>query len=112
MKKIFPLLVFLLLRLPVWAQENTFTLQQAIEYAYQHQSSVLNAQLDEKIANAKVKETAGIGYPQISASFDAKDYFTLNYLFPGAFAGGEPGTFVGFPIETPSYSATAGVQTS
>lgn len=95
------------------AQENnSFTLQQAIDYAYQHQSSVLNAGLDEKIAAAKVKETRGIGLPQLSANFDAKDYFTLNYLFPGAFAGGEPGTFVGFPIETPSYSASAGVQAS
>jgi len=106
------LLIFLLSVFSVSAQENTFSLQQAIEYAYQHQSSMLNAALDEKIANAKVKETAGVGYPQISASFDAKDYFTLNYLFPGAFAGGEPGTFVGFPISTPSYSATAGVQAS
>lgn len=93
------------------AQENnSFTLQQAIEYAYQHQSSVLNAQLDEKIATAKVKETRGIGLPQLSTNFDAKDYFALNYLFPGAFAGGAPGTFVGFPIETPSYSTSAGVQ--
>src|SRR5258706_911640 len=113
MKKIFPLLVFLILQLSVGAQENSsFTLQQAIEYAYQHQSSALNAQLDEKIATARVKETAGIGLPQVSASFDAKDYFTMNYLFLGAFAGGEPGTFVGFPITTPSYSATAGVQAS
>lgn len=93
------------------AQENnSFTLQQAIEYAYKHQSSALNAQLDEKIANAKVKEIRGIGLPQLSANFDAKDYFTLNYLFPGAFTGGEPGTFTGFPIETPSYSTSAGIQ--
>ena len=96
------------------AQENAFSLQQAIEYAYQHQSAVQNAGLDEKIARSKVKETTGIGLPQISANFDAKDYFALNYLFPGAFAGpgAEPGSFVGFPIETPSYSATAGVQAS
>jgi outer membrane protein len=112
MKQIFPFIFLLLSVFKLAAQENTYSLQQAIEYAYQHQSAVLNAELDEKIAHAKVKETAGIGLPQVSASFDAKDYFTLNYLFPGAFAGGEPGTFVGFPIETPSYSATAGVQAS
>lgn len=112
MKNIFILMMALLAVTAARAQENTFSLQQAIEYAYQHQSASLNAQLDEKIAHAKVKETTGIGLPQVSASFDAKDYFTLNYLFPGAFAGGEAGTFVGFPIETPSYSATAGVQAS
>jgi outer membrane protein len=112
MKKIFLLIILVSTVFSVSAQENTFTLQQAIEYAYQHQSSMLNAQLDEKIADAKVKETTGIGLPQVSASFDAKDYFALNYLFPAAFAGGEPGTFAGFPIETPSYSASAGVQAS
>jgi outer membrane protein len=90
----------------------TFTIQQAIDYAYQHQKNVVNAQIDEKIAIAKVKETTGAGLPHISASFDAKDYFELNYLFPGAFGGGPPGSFIGFPIETPSYSATAGIQAS
>jgi outer membrane protein len=88
----------------------TFTLQQAIEYAYQHQKNVQNAQIDEQIANAKVKETTGIGLPQIGASFDVKDYLVLNYLFPGQFGGGEPGTFIGFPIDAPSYAASAGVQ--
>ena len=111
-KTLFLFILSLILSVAVPAQENSFTLPQAIDYAYQHQSTVLNAQLDEKIAIAKVKETAGIGLPQISASFDAKDFFTLNYLFPGAFGGGEPGSFIGFPIETPSYNATAGVQAS
>ncbi|HLG33287.1 MAG TPA: TolC family protein [Bacteroidia bacterium] len=112
-KFLFILFLSLMISAAVQAQENnSFTLQQAIEYAYQHQSTILNAGLDEKMAIAKVKETRGIGLPQLSANFDAKDYFTLNYLFPGAFAGGEPGKFVGFPIETPSYSASAGVQAS
>jgi outer membrane protein len=108
------ILIAILYSFTLFAQDSsyTFTLQEAIEYAYQHQKNVLNAEIDEKIAHAKVKETTGIGLPQISASFDAKDYFTLNYLFPGQFAGGPPGTFVGFPIETPSYSATAGIQAS
>ncbi len=115
MKKIYSLFVIIsMLTTVVNAQSkgesNTFTLQQAIDYAYQHQKDVVNAQFDEQIATAKVKETFGIGLPQISASFDVKDYITLNYLFPGIFAGGEPGTFVGFPIKTPSYNASAGVQ--
>lgn len=93
------------------ASSSNFSLQQAIEYAYQHQKDLLNADLDVQIAKAKVNETIGIGLPQVSASFDVKDFFALNYLFPGGFIPGtEPGVFVGFPIKTPSYSATAGVQ--
>jgi outer membrane protein len=52
----------------------TLTLQQAIEYAYQHQKNVLNAQLDAQIADKKVSEIIGMGVPQVSASFDLKDF--------------------------------------
>lgn len=118
MKKIVSLFILLNVFVGMAEAQNkepapgSFSLQQAIEYAYQHQKDFLNADLDVQIAKAKVNETIGIGLPQVSASFDVKDYFTLNYLFPGVFAGGEPGTFVGFPIKTPSYSATAGVTAS
>ncbi len=55
----------------VYAQENTpsvFTLEQCIEYAKQNNISSKNALLDEEIAKSKVKETIGIGLPQISGS--------------------------------------------
>ena len=116
MKKIFLLIVLMnVFSVLVCAQikdslSSYFSLQQAIEFAYQHQKDVLNADLDVQIAKAKVKETRGMGLPQVAASFDVKDYIELNYLFPDIFAGGEPGAFVGLPIQTPSYSATAGVQ--
>jgi len=46
--------------------QQTFTLDQCIDYALKNSISVQNAVLDEEIASAKVKETIGIGLPQIS----------------------------------------------
>lgn len=45
---------------------QAFTLQQCIDYALEHSISARNAKLDEEIAAAKVKETVGIGLPQIN----------------------------------------------
>jgi outer membrane protein len=47
---------------------GTFTLEQSIQYALQSNISLKNAALDEKIAQGRVKETRGIGLPQIDAS--------------------------------------------
>jgi outer membrane protein TolC len=46
--------------------QQTFTLDQCIDYALKNSISVQNSVLDEQIASAKVKETIGIGLPQIS----------------------------------------------
>ena len=61
------------------AQENTFSLQQAIDYALKNHTSVLNAQLDEDIARKKVNEIVGLGTPQIEgyADFIFTDYKPL-----------------------------------
>ncbi|MGN6180133.1 MAG: TolC family protein, partial [Mucilaginibacter sp.] len=45
-----------------------FTLQDCINYAYQHQHDVANAALDVKSANYHVKEIIGQGYPQINGA--------------------------------------------
>ena len=47
---------------------QVFTLDQCIEYALQNSISAKNSTLDEEIAKAKVKETVGIGLPQVSGS--------------------------------------------
>lgn len=47
---------------------QTFTLQQCIDYALENSISARNAKLDEEIAQAKVKETVGIGLPQINGA--------------------------------------------
>jgi len=51
------------------AQQSTpaaFTLEQCIEYALQNSINAQNAYLDQRVAAAKVKETIGLGLPQIS----------------------------------------------
>lgn len=50
------------------ASPTAFTLEQCIEYALQNTVNARNAAIDEQIAAAKVKETIGIGLPQISGS--------------------------------------------
>jgi outer membrane protein len=72
-----------------------FTLQDCINYAYEHQDSVLNANLDIKSADYKVRETTGIGLPQISGSANFQDYVKIpTTLLPGQFFGQPAGTFI------------------
>ena len=64
-------LIFALVLIGVIAQAQSvqrFTLEQCIEYALQNSANAQNAVLDEKIAAARVKETVGLGLPQVSAS--------------------------------------------
>ncbi len=91
---------------------HSFSLQQAIEYAYQNQSAVLNAVLDERIAKKKINEITGMGLPQINASFDLKDFLELpTQLIPAEFFGGLPGTYMPIQFGT-QYNATAGFEAS
>ena len=62
---------------------HSFSLQNCINYAYEHQDTVKNAALDIKSAEYKVKETTGIGLPQINGSASFTDYLkTSTILFP------------------------------
>lgn len=71
-----------------------FTIQDCVNYAYQHQHDVANAALDVKSAEYKVKETVGQGLPQISGAAGFQDYFKIPVtLIPGEFFN-EPGTFI------------------
>jgi outer membrane protein len=73
MRPFYRILVFALM-LPVlsMAQQNqpsqVFTLEQCVTYAIENSVNVKNAVIDEKIAGARVKETRGIGLPQVDAS--------------------------------------------
>ncbi len=61
----------------------TFTLNQAISYAQKHQVSILNAQIDEQIAKNTVRQTIGIGLPQLSANADFNDFLKMpTSIFP------------------------------
>ncbi|PWK79008.1 outer membrane protein TolC [Mucilaginibacter oryzae] len=79
---------------PPNGQTYNFSIQDCINYAYEHQTTVVNAGLDIKSAEYKVKETTGIGLPQISGSASLQDYLKIpTTLLPGEFFGA-PGTFV------------------
>ena len=71
MKRVFQFIV-ILLALPLLgvAQDGSmkFTLEQCIDYALTNSINVRNAILDEEIADARVKETRGVGLPQVDAS--------------------------------------------
>jgi len=70
MKRIYiPVIFFLIKASLLFGQaESTrsFTLDQCISYALENAMEMKNAVLDERIAAARVKETVGIGLPQIS----------------------------------------------
>lgn len=79
---------------PKPASTHTFNLQECIEYAFLHQDSIKNAELDKTSAEYKVKETFGIGLPQISGTGTLQDFIQIpTQLLPGDFFG-QPGTFV------------------
>lgn len=90
----------------------SFSLQQAIKYATENQKDVKNAIIDEQLAQRKVNEIMGMGLPQISSSFDLRNFVELpTSLIPADFFGGPPGTFAAVKFGT-KYNATAGVDAS
>jgi outer membrane protein len=90
----------------------SFSLQQSIDFAMQNQHDIKNASIDEDFAQKKVNEIAGMGLPQINASFDLKDFLEIpTSLIPAEFFGGAPGTFAAVKFGT-QYNATAGFDAS
>ncbi len=79
---------------PAVSPSYDFTLADCIQYAYLHQDTIVNARLDVKSAEYKVKETTGIGLPQINGSASFLDYVKIpTTLIPGEFIGA-PGTYI------------------
>ncbi|WP_183573330.1 TolC family protein [Mucilaginibacter sp. X5P1] len=68
---------------PLRDSTYNFSIQDCVNYAYQHQDSVVNAGLDVKSAEYRVKEITGQGLPQISGTASFQDYLkTPSILFP------------------------------
>lgn len=61
--------------------QQTFTLQQAIEYGTQNQNTVKNSLLDEQIAKARKNEVRAIGLPQINGVVDVKNFVHIPTSF-------------------------------
>lgn len=51
-----------------YSQTKSFTLEECVSFALENSVAAKNATLDEEIAKAKVKETVGIGLPQVSGT--------------------------------------------
>ncbi len=101
-----------------FAQSNQFSLQQAIEYAYQNQHDIKNAALDAEISKNKVKETVAIGLPQVTGSAAIQKFIDIptqtipNFISP--LTGAAPGTYPEF-IQAKfgtNYTANYGIQIS
>ncbi len=60
---------------------TSFTLAQCIEYALANSINNKNALIDQRIADAKVKETIGIGLPQINGSAGIQHNQNLRRFF-------------------------------
>jgi len=57
--------------------QQTYSLEEAIEFAAKNNASVKNAILGIESANQKVKETRAIGLPQISASGEFQNFLDI-----------------------------------
>lgn len=105
-KKNILLLCILFIYLPGFSQEKktesySFSLKQSLDYANLNQAEVLNAGIDEEIAQAKVREIIGIGLPQLNAGVDVKYFAKLpTSLIPAQFFGGRSGEFMAISFGT------------
>lgn len=61
--------------------QQSFSLDEAWSYAVQHNVNVQKAKIDEAIAAQKVKETTGIGLPQINAQAKYQDYIKIPVMY-------------------------------
>lgn len=114
-KKIIPLLFLSLGINQTFAQatksaesNSSFSLQQAIDYAYKNSPNYLNAQNDVLMAKYKRREVLGLAMPQISASVDLKDFLEIpTSLLPAQIFGGPAGSFIPVKFGT-KYQASIG----
>ena len=103
----------LILTAEVTAQKiNSFSVQQAVEYAKQNSVQVKNAMLDILIQQQTNSDITSIALPQINGSGSVTDYLVIpTTLIPGEIAGQPAGTFKGVKFGT-KWSAGAGVSLS
>ena len=101
---------------PPPAAGHNFSLQDCINYAYEHQDSVVNAGLDVKSAEYKIRETKATGLPQINGSATFQDYLRPPTSVGPDFSKGfgaptDPNApLVPFPIGAVKYNNTYSLQ--
>ena len=111
--KLFTFSFLLLFALVANAQKiNSFTVQQAVDYAKQNSVQVKNALLDYQVQKQTNREITSVAYPQINASGNFNDYLVIpTSLLPAEIAGGPAGTY--FPVKFGTkYNASGGFDVS
>lgn len=87
-----------------------FTVADCVNYAYNHQHDVINANLDVKSAEYHVKEIIGQGLPQVNGSANFLDYLIIpTTLIPGSFIGQQGNVKLKFGV---TYQSTLSVTAS
>ncbi|MBW7674708.1 TolC family protein [Chryseobacterium chendengshani] len=75
--------------------QQSFTVEQSLDYAIANNVNVKKAKIDQLKASQKVKETTGIGLPQIDAQGTYNYYLKIPVqLLPAEIAGGTPGDYI------------------
>lgn len=88
-------------------QTYSFTLQEAVEFALEHNYSAINADRDVLDAKKQKWETIASGLPQITGGISYQNQLKQPVsVIPAEFFGGEPGTFAEVVFSQPQ-SATA-----
>lgn len=91
---------------------NTFSVQQALEYAKQNSVLVKNALLDILIQEQTNRDVTSIALPQINGTGSVTDYINIpTTLLPGEIIGQPAGTFVPVKFGT-KWSASTGLSLS
>lgn len=95
MNKVFTFGFLLLSALAVRAQESfSFTLDEAVNYALEHNYTVRNAVLDIETAEKQKWEATSFGLPQIDGTIDYQNWIKQAVTFiPAEIVGGPPGEF-------------------
>ncbi|MDQ6723011.1 MAG: TolC family protein, partial [Thermoproteota archaeon] len=89
-------------------QVNTFSANEAVNYAVKNAVQVKNALLDIEIQRQSNKEITAAAYPQINGNVTLNDYLNIpTSLIPAEFFGGAPGTYAPVKFGT-KYNAGAG----
>lgn len=95
----------------LFAQENyQFSLQEAIDFAYENNYDVLSSLKDIEAAEKQVKEYLAIGFPQVNANINYTDYLEIPTMIvpAGSFGPGSPEQEIKFGTKyNASASATA-----
>ena len=102
--------LFLLVQMGIaQEQKNSFTLDEAIVYALEHNYGAINANRDIVDAQKQKWETIATGLPQLSGAVSYQNQLEQQVVqLPAEVAGGPPGTFVEVVFGQPQQlSATA-----